>query len=404
MENIFGNDIQIVRANSIEECKEAMNISLNSFYPDRINDKQKSDWEFKWFSDPSFEPKMVLLSKIKGKIVGGLRTKKIIINRESQEFNCLGICEIFTSVETRGMGMAGKLVDFAIKISEKEEYDLILGVARKNIDGFYLKYSFYGIGSYSKIIMKNINFSYNLNPEDSEKYTFKNQHYNPKLNEFYKETYSKLFGSFFRHEDDWKYVLEFLNSNSNNLMGIYEDKNLVGYLIHSDKVIKELSYNKSVNVRKMIFDLSDFLKSDEIHFNLSTSHPLLFIDSGYDMSVNSRECFYGGHIARITNINSVVRKFIIREEERLALFKSNINSYKIDNFLFDLDRNEIVINDVKNTNSKIHKIWGTASFQYPISYELTKTLLGIKSQYKTYETTSSPFSLIPFNISNIDEF
>jgi hypothetical protein len=324
---------------------------------------------------------MVLLAKHKGNIIGGIRTKQIKIRRDDQIFNCLGIGEIFTSLGARGLGIAGKIVAFTIKVAEEDGYDLILGVARKNIDGFYLKHNFYGVGSYPKIIIKNISSSSNFTHRANGKYKFSTQKdFDISLNKHYDNCYSNVFGSIVRTNEDWKYISGTLKNNLDILLEIYEDNKLVGYLIHSGNLIKELSYDANINIGDLINDLSIFLNSDELHFAISSSHPLLTVDCGFDISVTLRECFYGGHIVRITNVNSVVQKFISREEKSFSSFNLNSLIFDIDNIRVDINSRGVLLNQSKE-EKKIHSFWGTAKIDFPISYNLTKLLLGIKTQY-----------------------
>ena len=137
----------------------------------------------------------------------------------------------------------------------------------------------------------------------------------------------------------------------------------MGYIIHNQSNIHEISFKKNINVKSLLFDLSNFLKLNKLVFFISPRHILLNKDNGFDMSVKLRDCFYGGHVARITNIDTIRNKFITREKRH---FKKKITK--------------------------------------PISLELTKILLGIKSQTPYAQRDQKPFSQEPFVFSRVDEF
>ena len=109
--------------------------------------------------------------------------------------------------------------------------------------------------------------------------------------------------------------------------------------------------------------MSDFLNFNNLIFFISPRHILLKKDNGFDISVKLRDCYYGGHVARIININTVIKKFAVREKEQLK--------------------------------KKIKK---------PISINLTKTLLGLKSQVPYLKIGAKNFSVEPFVFSKVDEF
>ena len=92
---IIVQDIELVRAKSLLECKKAILCCISSFYPKGFKKKDIKIWEHKWFSDPKFKFKNLILAKKGNEIVGGLRTSSFNIKRLKQTYKCLGISEIF---------------------------------------------------------------------------------------------------------------------------------------------------------------------------------------------------------------------------------------------------------------------------------------------------------------------
>jgi len=359
------SNIELTQASSIEECRQAMHVALSSFYPQGYSTAQQESWHYRWFEDPTFLPERVLLAKQENRIIGGIRVKPIILGRRTQFYDCLGIADIFTTVDMRGHGVASLIVKFAIQLSEREKHDLIIGVARKRTDGFYLKHNFFGIGSYPKIMMKEMRASRKFRQCEIGKYTFRPQAYSPLFNKMYERCYGNVFGRTIRTDADWKFILGSLNYNQHQCLGIFDDDKLVGYVIFQQNIVMELSFEQHIDGVTLVHDLSTLLGHDEIQFDISPLHAIMDINIGCEVSVIQRECFYGGHIVKIINIENVIQKFILRDEVRLS------------------HANE---------------------FSFPLSYDATKLLLGIHGQFRATPAGLDKFSTMPFCISRIDEF
>tara|TARA_B100000886_G_scaffold339378_1_gene304683 strand:- start:1112 stop:2218 length:1107 start_codon:yes stop_codon:yes gene_type:complete len=363
--NIITENIELVRAKSLQECKKAILCCISSFYPKGFKKKDIKIWKHKWFSDPQFKFKNLILAKKGDKIVGGLRTSSFKIKRLEETYKCLGISEIFIKSEFRDLKISNRLIDFSIRIAEEKKYDLLVACASRKVNGFYLKKNFYGIGSYPQLEFSEINELKKIRGYSQKKvnFNFKPCKFLPEFEKFYNVSYKNVFGRILREKKKWKFIIKSLENYNFSILGIYEKKNFVGYLIHNQFRIYEISFKKNINVKNLLFDLSNFLKSNNLVFFISPKHSLLSKDYGFDVSVKLRNCFYGGHVARITNINSIRNKFFLREKKRLK--------------------------------KKINK---------PFSFEITKVLLGIASQTPSIKKVQNKFSEEPFIFSKVDEF
>jgi len=361
---INSQNIKLVRAKSLLECKKAILFCISSFYPKGFKKKDIKIWEHKWFSDPNFKFKNLILAKKDDEIVGGLRTSSFNIKRLKQTYKCLGINEIFVKSKFRDLKISNKLIDFSIRIAEEKKYDLLVACASKKVNGFYLKKNFYGIGSYSQLEFSEIDeLKKIVNYSNKAIFNFKPSKFLPEFKKLYNTSYKNVFGRILRDEKKWKFIIKSLKNYDFSVLSIHKKKQLVGYIIHNQSNIHEISFKKNINVKSLLFDLSNFLKLNKLVFFISPRHILLNKDNGFDMSVKLRDCFYGGHVARITNIDTIRNKFITREKRH---FKKKITK--------------------------------------PISLELTKILLGIKSQTPYAQRDQKPFSQEPFVFSRVDEF
>lgn len=361
---IIVQDIELVRAKSLLECKKAILCCISSFYPKGFKKKDIKIWEHKWFSDPKFKFKNLILAKKGNEIVGGLRTSSFNIKRLKQTYKCLGISEIFVKSKFRDLKISNRLIDFSIKIAEEKKYDLLVACARKKVNGFYLKKNFYGIGSYSQLEFNEIDELKKIgNYSKKTIFNFKPSKFLPEFKKFYNISYQNVFGRILRDEKKWKFIIKNLKNYNFSILSICKKKQLVGYIILNQTNIHEISFKKSVNVKNLLIDLANFLRLNKLVFFISPRHILLSKDNGFDMSVKLRDCFYGGHVARITNIDTIKNKFVVREK--------------------------------KYFKKKIAK---------PVSFKLMKTLLGIESQSPYTQRDQKSFSQEPFVFSRVDEF
>jgi len=401
----WGNMLQtqIRYANSEEEVNLATTVAAKSFYPD-IEDVAKFEaLRGKWGSDPFLDKKFLILAFSGGEIVGGLRTTPFTIFRMSQEFRCLGIAEIFVSANFQGLGIASQLVDHLISTTKDSNYDLILGVARKKIDGFYLKKGFYGIGSYPKCFITGIRESNKFRILKSDSFEFHPKMIDQNLNSYYETSYKNQFGRRLRAKADWEKIQSENQLNGYSCLGIYLSGEMVGYFICHEKVILEISFREDLSLVNLISDLSEYLQVNELQLEISPSHLLLRNDLGFDITMATRECFFGGHIARIVNLESLVNKFISREDKVLSRSGDKVIQLIIGNerIQIDLLKKTIMLVPVDSSPKLFSsEVVGIET----ISFEMTKLLLGSKSEYQTFCEKEFIFSREPFQISTIDEF
>lgn len=391
---------QIRFANSEKEVQNATTVAAESFYPD-VEDIAKAEaLKRKWNSDPFLSKEFLILALSGHEIIGGLRATPLTIFRKSQELNCIGIAELFVSTNFQGLGIASQLVDYLISSTEDSEYELILGVARKKIDGFYLKKGFYGIGSYPRCNISGIRESKKFRILESDSFDFHRVVPDESMNSFYESSYKNQFGRRVRSKGHWEKINRENSLNGNMCLGIYLSGELVGYSILRKKVVLEISFRDNLNLVNLICDLSEYLEVNELNLEISSSHLLLKKDLGFDITLSTRECFYGGHIARITNLKSIVQKFFDREFETLSRYGEEVIELMIGSERCQIDLSKRTISSQSTSDLSSSQ---TVENGY-ISYEMTKLLLGCKSEYLEFYGSESDFSELPFQISTIDEF
>lgn len=344
-----------------------------------------------------------MLALIGNEIVGGLRTTPFTISRMSQEFSCLGIAEIFVSPNFQGLGIASQLADQIISTTKNSKYELILGMARRKIDGFYLKKGFYGIGSYPECRIADIRESIKFRTLKSDSFHFRPIAIDQSMNSFYEVCYKNQFGRRIRSNADWDRIGRENQLKDRLCLGIYLRGELVGYLICRKKVIQEISFRNNLNLVNLIYGLSEYLQVNELKIEVSSSHLLLRSDLGFDITMSTRECYYGGHIALITNLESIVHKFFDREYETISRSGEKVIQLIIGSETFQLDLAKKTIKKISSHSSS--KLLSSNAVEIDsVSYEMTKLLLGSKTSILKFGGKEFEFSGEPFHISSVDEF
>ena len=197
----------------------------------------------------------------------------------------------------RGNGYSIPLLKEAIKISINRGAKFSILIARRNVDYFYNKLSFWGLSQYTKIIISKIGKVENL-----KKISFKK----PKKDELklvdkiYSKIYLKSFGPCIRSITNWKYILKKTFSQKINFKLILINNVIEGYIIYKSNLIFELALKTKTNY---ILVLSDLIKKNSIKDDLiihsSDSHPVIKQLYNSDFSIQKRQCLYGGHMLRI---------------------------------------------------------------------------------------------------------
>ena len=119
-----------------------------------------------------------------------------------------------------------------------------------------------------------------------------------------------------------------------------------------------------------------------------TLHRLLSDLGGLDVTVQARECSYGGHMLKILNVKHILR--LMKRRLATEYKKRNINPFS-----------EQVDGISVEWNGQSCRVEATLLEEAQIPYPLTCRLLGIASLTSSYQGIDN---CLPFNISMPDQF
>jgi len=189
----------------------------------------------------------------------------------------------------------------------EEHSDLSLGFARKAMDNYWYPYGFRGVTNFCKITLL-------LNSITASKSKVKSRLVKgndvPLLKRFYNQTYSDLIGPLHRSIKLWKYYINKCKKKSLKMFVMDFNNKSIGYYILKDNVVLEIGYDRSFAnlVFKHIVCELNGLGYDKIIFKTGKNHPLNVLLAKYEHSISTRFVWRGGHIARITFVQSFLNK------------------------------------------------------------------------------------------------
>ena len=180
---------------------------------------------------------------------------------------------------------------------------------------------------------------------------------------------------------------------------IYSKRKIIGYLVHKHNNIIEFAFDKDVNKKLLILNISKFFKKKEIIFLISPNHELFDQDFGFDINIKFRGCVYGGQQLRILNVPQVIKKFTTREKNFLKdKTKKSMNIF-LNKILKNKNETNLILCHLYKDKEKLER----ANKLKKLSFNFLRLLLGIHTPFLHREISKS-LSFEPFSISLVDEF
>ena len=253
--------------------------------------------------DTLYEKDVVIVANDQNEICGTC----ILIDREfyKNDIRLKGtfLSAICISETHQGQGFSRLLMDEAIKKCEERGSSFAVLIARKDVDYFYNKFSFWGLSEYStvnfKIPDKPISCSdYSISPATNKDLA--------NVNELYDSTYPKLFGSCVRSIKYWNYVLWKTNRQQFNFSIIKSKGIVIGYVIFKDDDIYEIATSNNASNLELLCIMRERYSMNNVMLHCSSQHPLIFELGELDFSYTRRQCYFGGHMVRILNADHLL--------------------------------------------------------------------------------------------------
>jgi len=379
-------------AKDMKEAEAALSLSLKAFYPEGPPAGSQDLWKYKWFKDPTFDLRNLFIIKDgAGRIVGGLRIVSRNLRRIDQIFKMFGIAETFVDRDNQGKGFGVLLTDYAIQEGKLRGYDILAVVARRLIDYFYLRFGgLFGMGAYNEVLLHGWHDSMRAATEFSASEISLQDI--AEVNTAYEYSYFNSFGPMKRTFDHWKFLVEKILLQGEEIKIITKVDGIVGYFVTREEQILEIGLLPGIPYRPVLeFLYYNVLKNNsqgELRLKIPYTHKLLDEDLKLDVTVKNRECYYGGHIVKVLNKKRVMSLMEGRLGDLLAAKLNRPMDFAVGNVTVTYDGKGPKVSYCSDSDP---------------SYQETLFLMGATSVYGKKQPPQTIEGL-PFVLCEIDEF
>lgn len=207
--------------------------------------------------------------------------------------------------------------------------DVLLGIARKKMDGFWYRFGFLGFTNFGKVMVElthlpSLDQSLYLEDYSDE--------YLGQLEAYRVQSYSVLSVFFNRSKADW-FFINSKQKNSGQKIEIIKDCNgdFVGYIVRDGNIIEELSIASSqMSQMASLLNRTLSVENTFVELRIGINHPFShFIYHNYTHSISTRFVWNGGHILKIVDLTS----FLIKIK---PVLQKRLEEVSIDNFDFSI--------------------------------------------------------------------
>ena len=319
-----------------------------------------------------------IIAYFQNKLCGALLLKFKKMNYQGIKLNVCGMSYMAVDKKIQKLNVAKKLINMMFEISKK--YDLILGFARKKMDGYYLPYGFVGITDFGTL---NINTLCIKNYDSYLSVKIQNIKQNDlsEIQKFYQKNNSFITGNLIREKYDFK---NFMLNNTTTQIKIFKKKNLyLGYLVLRNNLVIEIRVDPRYYI-ECSYSLKKYFLSksiQNIEFNTNLNDPFLRYLSRFSHQLSTRYFFDGGHIIRIVNLEKILNKLKPLLEKKLTYLRINklsinyeglslmFSNKKINyKFLKNIDTNlitKLIFGIIPVSDPKLEILFGNVHIQFP---------------------------------------
>lgn len=291
------------------DVDRAFQLALSIFEPQSGMSAYESHKIYLWKGDPSYALENFVLARAADESICGLiRIVPRKVFRGEEAFSVAGISSVCLSERYRGNGNSLGLMQYALECCRKRAFDFAFLFARRAADNYYTRFGFHGISSYSRISVNHANFRidprFEVRPSSEEHLEL--------YASAYEKCYAEVFGRVERSSSYWQFLLRrFSASTSEKFETLYYAGMPVGYVVGGASV-HELAVTHQVNREGLVAFLGQKFTSgssaSNIQLDMSPQHALVGQLAGMDVTLTTRECAFGGHMACILNVESLLER------------------------------------------------------------------------------------------------
>lgn len=295
----YSGSLQVRAAENETDVKFAMKVATATF--DTDND-QGPDRKFLWRADPDFSTQDILIAKTdNNNFAGVVRFVPLTICSDKRHIRAVIFTDICIAGKLRGQGLSVPMLQSAVEIAKQRKFDFAVLFARRAVDHFYNRFSFWGASSYSSVELRSLQPLHGL----GKSATLGN--HGKDLIELYdrsyRSAYKNCFGRIDRSPEYWDYAIERIRRRGIAFNTVQVNGTPVGYVVHSGTHIHEIATQDTADLPSAILAVMGGKQEngDVCRLSITHEHAGFKYLSGSDLTVSHRECLFGGHMVRALN-------------------------------------------------------------------------------------------------------
>lgn len=214
----------------------------------------------------------------------------------------------------RGHGLSVILLQNALVECEKRGAAVAVVIARRGVDHFYTKFSFWGISQYSKVAISsyvNLQSPARLDVEAVRLDQLS------EIARLHDDVYRQFHGALVRSEDFWRFALHRCLSQGIEFSCVRSDGRVIAYWIRRGAEVFELAGSAAI-ANLEIVALIQSNRCPELTLHVPAAHPIRRELDCVDHSESKRQCRYGGHMVRIVEPTALLSARRLEIMERAA--------------------------------------------------------------------------------------
>lgn len=214
----------------------------------------------------------------------------------------------------RGQGYSRALMAAAVQACSKRGAAIALVIARRAVDHFYTKFGFWGLSQYSKLTVESAALSHisiaglRLRRASHDDL--------PQCGEKYDLAYRDSFGHCLRNRQTWEYIIKKSACLGVRVSVIEKEAVIIGYAIHDESGnIHEIGVDSTSDARIALAVLARLAAGKLLTVHVSPIHPVVHALEGFDVTLATRECPFGGHMVKVVDPVQLLDAAVCRIEQ-----------------------------------------------------------------------------------------
>lgn len=213
------------------------------------------------------------------------------------------LTSICVAEKHRGAGISRELMNGAVRAAKERHSAFAAVIARRAVDHYYNKFYFWGMSQYASFkVPVDGNWGSGMNSGDFDIPDTQEIHLDD-IAEVHYNVYRQLHGAFQRPSDYWRYVLWRCKVQNVTCSTCLNSGRIMGYAIHQGSTLYEIALSHAAHypvfIRKLFMQSDSPVREKTLNLQVHPNHPVIPAFRGTDITLQLRECSYGGHMFRV---------------------------------------------------------------------------------------------------------